>query len=294
MYKKLYTILSILCFLAFFIPHIVWGAEFILSSDVTTIHTNDQFTVYVQTDTQGEDANAFSGTISYPSDMATLQDIRDGNSIINFWVDAPTASSSVVSFAGIIPGGYTGSGQILSLVFSAKKSGNGTIDFQDGHMLSNNGAGTEIPYTVSNLSFSVTDSSSTMAHTVSQIVDHDAPQAFVPEIAHDPNLLNGAWFVAFAANDKGSGVARYEVKETAYPLLPFLSSWKNAESPYRLTDQNLHSYVSVKAIDYAGNERIETVSPQNPIPFYANLEYLFILILGVIVALLYKKFLWKK
>lgn len=291
---KTYNIVFLIVILAVFIPKYIFAAEFLLISDKKEFNTNEDFKVDFILNTEGKNINALEGSIVFPADILELNEIRDGGSIINFWVDRPYASSSHIYFSGITPLGYNNdNGFILSLVFHTKKSGNGIINIKNIKLLSNDGVGTEVKSKISNLNFYINSNKNTLENQALKITDNDRPETFKPEITKDENLLNSKLVLIFAAEDKGSGIASYKVEEKKYRFLS-LPSWHNAESPYALSDQNLSSYILVKAIDKAGNERVVTLSPTNPIPFYANIEDWFIIITVIIVALLYKKFIWKK
>ncbi len=277
-----------------FVPKFSFGAEFIASSSAENIHAGDQFEVDILLNTQGENANAVGGTVVYPSNLLQLNEIRDGNSLVNFWIDAPTSTANGVIFSGITPGGYEGStGKILSLVFTAQAAGAGNISVTNGQLLRNDGSGSEISLTVSDFSFSVSESGNTNGVKVPLVKDNQPPESFVPEVGSDPNVFDGKFFVAFAASDKGSGIDHYEVKETKYRIFDF-SKWIVVTSPYVLTDQNLQSYIYVKAVSKTGTERIEEISPVHSLPVYENPDIWFILILVIIFLLLYRKFIWKK
>lgn len=289
-----YKIIFIFLLAFIFVPKLSYGAEFIASSPAKNINPNDQFEVSIILNTEGKSANAIGGTIAYPANLLELKEIRDGDSVVNFWVDKPADTANGVVFSGITPGGYQGlSGPILSLVFIAKENGQGDISVLNGQILANDGVGSPIPFTVSDFKFSIVRNGQTAGTEVSPIKDTIPPESFLPEVGQDPNLFLGKWFVAFAAEDKGSGIDRYEVKEAKYRILDF-SKWNAAESPYLLSDQDLESYIYVRAFDKAGNERVETVKPQHPLPFYENLDNWFILIIIIVFLLLYKIIVWKK
>ena len=93
--------------------------------------------------------------------------------------------------------------------------------------------------------------------------------------------------------DKGSGIEKYQVKETKYRIFTS-AKWLDSTSPYILKDQDLRSFVYVKAIDKYGNERIEKILPRNPLSWYENFENWFIIVLVLLVAITYKKIIWKK
>jgi len=55
--------------------------------------------------------------------------------------------------------------------------------------------------------------------------------------------------------------------------------WNIAESPYVLQDQGLHSFIYVKAVDRAGNGRIEVVRSRYPMKWYETWWFWFIIII---------------
>ena len=83
------------------------------------------------------------------------------------------------------------------------------------------------------------------------------------------------YFAAFGTVDKTSGVEYYEVRSPGF-LSSFFGTgeWKIAQSPYPLTEKELKDIIEVKAVDKAGNERIESFVPQRA------------LIIGILIKLL--------
>ena len=73
--------------------------------------------------------------------------------------------------------------------------------------------------------------------------------------------------MAFSAQDKELGIDYYEVWENnkKYDINDIgnieEAEWAKTENPHLLKDQNLESYIYVKAVDKAGNERIEVIPP---------------------------------
>ena len=117
----------------------------------------------------------------------------------------------------------------------------------------------------------------------------------MPEIARDESISDDKWFIVFATQDKASGVDHYEVKESRQKILTFFSRWRAAESPHVLKDQELRSYIFVKAVDKTGNERIVKLSPQNSLRWYENYEnWIILIVIAVVFAFGAKKILWKK
>ena len=131
-------------------------------------------------------------------------------------------------------------------------------------------------------------------------------------MASSPSIFEGKYFLVFATQDKGSGISHYEAVEFRSRNLEFkkllnkalqfitnskfqiLDSYKTAESPYVLRDQKLRSYIYVKAVDKNGNERIITLTPQNPVFWYRDYIMLGMLLSVVVVtAHLIRRFLWR-
>lgn len=90
--------------------------------------------------------NAASGVLSFPTDMLSVEYVNKG-SVLNFWVTEPSYSnaSGRINFEGVSLSGFQGSnGSVLTVAFRAKKTGTGTIAFESGQILANDGQGTDI------------------------------------------------------------------------------------------------------------------------------------------------------
>lgn len=156
----------------------------------------------------------------------------------------------------------------MTIIFKVKAPGTGSIQFNDVHVLKNDGMGTEDTVQTDPLLLPFAAQGS--AYTI-QVVDTIPPEQFTPIVTHDPSLYDGKFVVVFATNDKQSGIDHYEVKEGN-------GEWLQATSPYLLTDQTLGSEINIKAVDLAGNVRIETIEPAHP---YS--DSLWLLLLGLIL-----------
>lgn len=224
--------------------------------------------------TEAEPVNTFAGEIVIPP-VATLKDVRDGNSAINFWLEKPTFSGGgTISFSGIVPGGYRGDrGFLFSLVLEPGAVGSGEVRFTNASMLLNDGAGTRLDVSTEPVRVSVQSSTFTSPEGDSTIPvpDTEIPEDFKPEIGRDPALFDNRWFVAFSTQDKDSGLDRYELQESARSS-PTEGGWKVAVSPALLEDQTLRSYIHIKAVDKEGNERVATVFPATPKIWYTKVS----------------------
>ncbi len=296
MCKSFRFFLFFLVLAGFLIPYPLLAAEVFFGEKSKEWRIGDQLTVPVLFNTDGESINAIEGKIVFPGGVLELREIRDGNSVVNFWIDRPKVSSEdQISFSGVTPGGYKDeSGLLFSLVFGAVKEGDGVVEIRDIKALKNDGRGTPAKTRVSNLQVSVSKETSEASPQL--IEDLNAPESFVPEIANNPAISNGEWFLVFATQDKGTGIARYEIKEARQKIFASFQKWVPAESPYTLRDQELRSYAFVRAIDGAENKRVATVAPRNPLLWYENYGNWFIILTGIAVAYLVGigKTLWRK
>jgi len=286
---KIILIACLLLFVA--VPAL--AAEIFFDTKTQEIGVNQQFQVDLILDTENEEVNALDGKIIFSQDILELKEIRDGDSIINFWVERPRKTEEVV-FSGIIPGGYMGKeGLIFSAIFQSKEQGEGVIEIREAKALFNDGKGTEVPLTISNFQFLISKQIPISQIPMPEIKDTEPPESFAPQIAADPAIFEGKWFLVFATQDKGSGVDGYEVLESRSQKIEN-RSWETAESPYVLEDQELRSYVFVKAVDKASNERIVVVPPRHPLNWYEEWENWSIILLGFVVIYVVIRFLWKK
>ena len=274
------------------LPLLTFAAEIRVDGKNREVKAGEQFTATIFLNTE-ESINALEGQITFPADVLEFVEIQSGNSIVSFWIDKPKVESDKIFFSGIIPGGFIGeNGPILSMLFQAKKPGDGSIAIRGVKVLKNDGAGTPAEAITSDFQFSISEKAS--AVPLKKEKDRESPETFRPEIARDESLFDGKWFVAFATQDKASGIDHYEVKESRQRIFTLFQKWAPAESPYILADQELRSFIFVKAVDKADNKRIIQIAPRNPLSWYENYENWIIIIAGVLALLLTTKKLWRK
>ena len=284
-----YLVLALL----FFIAMPVFAAK--ISFDVQTgnIGIGQQFQTDVLFNSQNEEINAIEGTITFSHDVFELKEIKIANSIINFWVEQPIlVSEGRIAFSGITPGGYRGEkGLLFSLIYLSKKEGNGLVSFTEAKALQNDGKGTKAPLKTSNFQFIISKQFPLSPFPIGQTKDTKPPESFAPEIASNPTIFEGKQILVFVTQDKESGIDHYEVKEVRQGIFATFSKWMRVESPYILHDQELRSYILVKAVDKAGNERVISISPKNPLAWYKSYQNWFIIVTGLVIAWVIRKFL---
>ena len=267
----------------------VFAAEiYFLKKDDGT-QASRQFQANILLNTQGDKINAIEGKIIFPSDKLELKEIKDANSVINLWIEKPRIQTeNEIIFSGITPGGFEGNnGLIFSAVFLAKEKGQGIVQIQNAKALINDGSGAEIQMDVKNLEFTISDQDMVSSFLPSPENDTGQPEVFKPEIAQSPGVFEGKWFLVFSTQDKGSGIERYEIKETRWKFLSRFLGWNPAESPYVLKDQKLKSYIFVRARDKSGNERLAELNPKYKSAFYQQ-PAIYIIALLVLLLIVWR------
>lgn len=276
------TLKFFLIAVTFFVTVPVFASEFYFKSDKNTILSGEEVRIDLLLDTKGENINAVEGEIILAEPL--LKDIKiiDGNSIVNFWIERPRVGEGRIIFSGITPGSYNlPDAFIFSIILKSESEGDYTFNIKNANALLNDGNGTKSKITTKSFILKVLSEESITKDE--KIIDKTKPDSFLPEISQDINLFDNKWFIVFASQDKGLGIDKYEIRESKYNIFNF-SRWEEAKSPHILNDQELSNYIEVKAIDKAGNYRIVKLNPKNPIPWYANFENWFIIILVILVA----------
>jgi hypothetical protein len=273
-------------FLLLLTPAIVSAATISLQATPASPGVGDVVRVSIILDS-AIPTNAFSGTLSYTNNLEPIA-LSDGNSIINMWITHPVISTGApITFAGITPGGFSGSGGTLfSVLFRAKAIGKANISLGDIEVLRNDGVGGRELVRSEQLVLSI-GSKSSGGYT--EPIDRTPPESFTAYLGNDSQLFDGRNYLVFTTVDKSSGVDRYVVAESRLPsflfsIFPLL--WTTARvSPYVIVDQNLTSTLYVKAFDRSGNERLSVFPPQHLFTTYEKMAFLVILIVFVFLWL---------
>lgn len=288
-FKIFFAIIFTLSFLLFQARE-ASATELFLEAKSQKIVSGEQFVVNTLLNTPLESINAVEAKISFPKALLELKEIRDGNSIVSFWIGRPKAvGADTIGFSGIIPGGYQETkGFLFSIVFQTKANGNGAIEIRDAKVLLNDGKGTPASLKISPFQFSISQKGLAVqptaepvnpvrSETSNGVKDIEPPEKFKPEIAQSKEIFDGKYFLVFATQDKGSGIDHYEIKEL---FLGLKGAWNRGESPYQLLDQNLLSIIEVRAVDKVGRERTEKFVPSRVV--YVLVVALVLLALAII------------
>jgi hypothetical protein len=239
--------------------------------------SSDDYLLKVKLDTQGETINAVDGKVVLPKDIIEIKEIHDGNSNINFWLQSPIEKNKgEIEFSGITPGGISGENLLLfSTIVHQNNKNQGNILFDSIKVLKNDGQGTEIKTSITNLDLPINTPRSIADIKDILVKDIVSPEVFEPNILNNVDSFGDKNLIVFATQDKDSGISHYEIKEG------FFDSFRKVESPYLLEKQDLHSKIYIKAVDNAGNERVIEFYPVGKIRWYLRYG-----IIGIILAVI--------
>lgn len=296
---------------AFYIikPISINAAELYLETSQPEYAPNETFSVDIRLNvTPPENINAVEIYLSFDKRVLEAVDFSTANSILTF-IKNPVIDQQkgLINFSGIIPGGYTGrltgdpgkSNLVGRAIFQVKKQEKETTLINclaNSQALLNDGQGTKADLTFIPLEIKISKQEIVFnpLNDWEKIKEEDKtpPEEFIPEIIQ----MENQYFLMFNTQDKQSGIDNYAVYESARKRTKIdLTNWQTAESPYLLKDQSLKSYIYVKAVDKAGNERIKILNPQTQIKWYKNyLIWGIIIILTILGLIIWRLFKFKK
>lgn len=288
--KKIFFFIILLAFFAF--AGRVSAANIKLVSGVKTIGLGGQFYIDLLLDPGGVPLNAIEGTVTYPIDQVALLRTEKGGSMISLWIKEPLLESDRISFAGIMPNGFSGvidpfnpsdklPGQILRLVFQSKFSGPAVFKTDSFLVAQNDGEGTTENIPNSELALTIRAEKSSEVYQ-GQKGESPTLEAYV---IRDVNLFNNKYALIFQAKDNGSGIKDVMIKEGD-------RAWKSIRSPYLLLDQTRSRPVSLYAVNYSGESIVLSINP-TPHKFF-NLSNPILYLLAILVFVFVAKKIYEK
>ncbi len=260
----------------FLLPLSLQAAELHIISPAM-VGVGESLEVEVLLSSADEPVNALEVVLELSPNLE-LQKIDDGSSVVLFWTESPQSKGGSIVFSGIMPGGFNEvGGSVLRLIVKAKAAGAAYVRAVNAKAYRNDGEGTPVTLTVHSFSTEIQQAPTGQGARV-EMADYEPPEPFTIELVQDPNMFEGAWFAVFATQDKGSGIARYEVCEG--------KECADTVSPYVLKNQKPDATIVVKAYDRSGNVRVETLS--HPVSWWV---YIGALLLVLLVA---SVIIWRK
>lgn len=145
-------------FLAVCIPSASFAATLSVSPASGTYTVGDTFVVKVIVSSPDISVNAVTGALQFSSNLFSVVSISKASSILNFWPVEPSISRSAntASFEGVSTNGFQGvAGTVVAVTLRATNSGTGSITFQNGQVLANDGNATDVTNSISGASITV-------------------------------------------------------------------------------------------------------------------------------------------
>lgn len=276
-------------------PSSVFAASLSLDPDSGSYGPGDMFIVTIRLDTTpSECVNAAQVELSYPTDWMKVTAVSKGESLLSLWTEEPRidVENGRVSFSGGIPAGYCGrvlgdpgkTNILLKLVFTIPgnmiggKVATGPVPLaltfgSSSSILLNDGFGNPANLEFHNAILERSMVSSGLKNEWLDEVhaDNTPPDAFTATVEHNPNMFDGKFFLAFTSIDKQSGIHHFEVREDDPERLDFVRGENNHAEfiqsqslyYYELSDQELKSRITVRAVDNARNHTDSIIAPLN-------------------------------
>lgn len=146
--KRFLTVFAVLFVVFVTSRHQVLAASLYFSPSAVSVVPGNIVSLRVMVDTSGRAINNVEGAVVYPSDLLEVVSLNKSSSIFSLWVEEPQFSNYAgkLTWNGGVPNpGYTGnSGEIVTVVFKAKKSGTASLVMTDAAIRENDGLGTDI------------------------------------------------------------------------------------------------------------------------------------------------------
>ena len=271
------------------LPYSVLASNVYIDTGHPDFFVGDTIMFSVRVDSENKNINAAEGSVilDYLTESVSLIDINTAGAKFSLWPQKPLPSenNTSISFVGGSPGGFNSKDAVIfNLVLKLQKVGQITLSPDNFSVYLNDGQGTKDEISVKNLVIDVLpkkpDSQSVDDWNNVTLNDKTPPEPFEITPGQDPSIFDNQYFISFFTTDAASGIAYYEVQEGERDFI-------RAESPYLLQNQSLKNLIKVKAIDKAGNERMEELlSPAPTVLFYKNILF-WIVIFIIIIVILY-------
>lgn len=189
-----------------------------------SVNVGDNIKIRVVLSSSDQPANAISGSVSFSSDLLTLNSISKSDSLVSLWPVEPSYSNSsgTADFEGVVLNGYKGaSGTILTLFFKANASGTALVKFSNASVLANDGQGTQILSSTGEARFDITPLKEkvnipTVDITNQNNVDKKSANILIEEIKKVDELDSHSRFLITSSNTKPGASYQITLDNTPY------------------------------------------------------------------------------
>ncbi len=227
-----------------------------------------------------ESINALAAVVRFDPTRLAITAANDNGSVVRYWLSRPGPSASgSLAIEGIIPGGvgpgFTDTVLIAHLTIVPSRVGLATLVLDDTVVYLNQPNPQEARVTVRPLTITVSADAPDIVMTGTAGTTGDAEVRLVSE----PNINDGAWSLVFDVRD-ANGTAQVRVRERWFG---FGGQWRDANSPYRLSDQWLTSILEVGVATGTSQTVVKTIVP-------GRLQSIIALLVVAIVAYAARRF----
>lgn len=178
----------------------VYAADISLSpaSGLYTVGQNIAVTISVTGNI--EPINAVAGQLNFSKDILQISSIVKDGSIIKLWAEEPTFSNKVgtINFAGVIFNGFSGTkGKVVTINFTAKRSGQASVLFTSGSVLANDGDATNVLENLNGATLTIGESDKSPKPSTSPSTNALTPAA--PIITSTTHPSTETWYTTISA-----------------------------------------------------------------------------------------------
>jgi len=294
MKKFIFKISLVILLSTSILVHSAEASSSIIKSSKESIGIGEQFYVDVLVDTQDQSINGAEGYVTFDDKNLTFIRAEEGKSFITFWIEKPVLDKNQISFAGIVPHGFSGlvdpfnsnnksPGPIIRLIFEGKSGGRASINTSPFSLTLNDGEGSIIITERNSIDVNVDNYENKILYDAKD----DTPPTIDAHVTKDENLFGNKYALVFRANDKETGIASVMIKEGN-------RDWKSIESPYLLEDQSGRSIINLRATNFSGESYTLTIEPTNEQGFLIYSFIIFVIIVIVLLVFKFKKYVFKK
>lgn len=222
------------------------------------VRAGDTVLVKMRVNTEGQEINAIEGSLTLNGPVK-INSVSTGGSIFTFWPVRPSISKNTITFAGGSPSSMYGKDlNLFTLNLTLTAPGKVGLEPKDIVAYLGDGKGTALSgkktsYVVNVGAQDPKNKTERNDLALMILTDKTPPMPFDIAIGQDPSLYEGKHFLTFFTEDAESGIDRYEVREGRLPAV-------RSGNTYVLQDQSMTHKVEVRAIDLAGNARVQVIN----------------------------------
>lgn len=259
-----------------------------VTADYPVIGVGDTILITVALDTEERNPNTIQGDIRIddPKGSLEVKDFSLADSDLSQWLKTPSLDTpGRISFIGGQPGGLNKHSALLfKIVVKAQHEGKVVFLPQNLTAFDNDSKATALQ--TGGRSFTLNVGPQGVVKNQWQEViskDNEPPQNLTVTIGQDRFAFDGKKFLSISANDKESGIDRFEVAEDKLPPV-------RSGNTYVLQNQRETSPIRVLAYDKAGNKSEVILTPE--VKSYAKIVWIIGILSSISIAFGFYRFYW--